>query len=37
MSSVKAVTRDLGVALGATSVSFLIVDLSGRAWSDSNT
>ena len=31
MSSVEAVTRDLGVALGATSVSFLIADLSGHA------
>ena len=27
----EAVTRELGRALGATSVSFLIVDLSGRA------
>ena len=31
MSSVEAVTRELGVALGATSVSLLIADLSGRA------
>lgn len=31
MSSVEAVTRELGLALGATSVSFLIADLSGRA------
>ena len=31
VSSVEAVTRELGVALGATSVSFLIADLSGRA------
>lgn len=29
--AVEAVTRDLGRALGATSVSFLIADLSGRA------
>jgi hypothetical protein len=28
---VEAVTRDLGLALGATKVSFLIADLSGRA------
>ena len=27
----EAVTRELGVALGATEVSFLIADLSGRA------
>lgn len=31
VSSVEAVTRELGAALGATSVSFLIADLSGRA------
>ena len=31
VSSVQAVTRELGAALGATSVSFLIADLSGRA------
>lgn len=31
VSSVEAVTRELGSALGATSVSFLIADLSGRA------
>jgi serine phosphatase RsbU (regulator of sigma subunit) len=31
VSSVEAVTRELGLALGATSVSFLIADLSGRA------
>jgi serine phosphatase RsbU (regulator of sigma subunit) len=31
VSAVEAVTRELGVALGATSVSFLIADLSGRA------
>jgi hypothetical protein len=30
VSSVEAVTRELGLALGATSVSFLIADLSGR-------
>jgi serine phosphatase RsbU (regulator of sigma subunit) len=29
--AVEAVTRELGVALGATEVSFLIADLSGRA------
>ena len=31
VSAVEAVTRELGVALGATAVSFLIADLSGRA------
>ena len=31
MSAVEAVTRELGLALGAVSVSFLITDLSGRA------
>jgi serine phosphatase RsbU (regulator of sigma subunit) len=31
VSSVEAVTRELGAALGASSVSFLIADLSGRA------
>jgi serine phosphatase RsbU (regulator of sigma subunit) len=31
VSAVEAVTRELGIALGATSVSFLIADLSGRA------
>ena len=31
MDAVEAVTRELGVALGATEVSFLIADLSGRA------
>lgn len=31
VDAVKAVTRELGVALGATEVSFLIADLSGRA------
>ena len=31
VQAVEAVTRDLGRALGATSVSFLIADLSGRA------
>ena len=31
VSAVEAVTRELGVALGATSVSLLIADLSGRA------
>jgi serine phosphatase RsbU (regulator of sigma subunit) len=31
VQAVDAVTRDLGKALGATSVSFLIADLSGRA------
>jgi serine phosphatase RsbU (regulator of sigma subunit) len=31
VDAVVAVTRDLGVALGATEVSFLIADLSGRA------
>src|SRR5688500_2767411 len=31
VSSVEAVTRELGAALGATAVSFLIADLSGRA------
>ena len=30
MDAVEAVTRELGVALGATVVSFLIADLSGR-------
>jgi serine phosphatase RsbU (regulator of sigma subunit) len=31
VDAVEAVTRELGVALGARTVSFLIVDLSGRA------
>ena len=31
VSAVEAVTRELGAALGATAVSFLIADLSGRA------
>jgi serine phosphatase RsbU (regulator of sigma subunit) len=31
VQAVEAVTRELGVALGASSVSFLIADLSGRA------
>ena len=31
MKAVEAVTRELGLALGATRVSFLIADLSGRA------
>jgi serine phosphatase RsbU (regulator of sigma subunit) len=31
VSAVEAVTRELGTALAATSVSFLIADLSGRA------
>lgn len=31
VEAVETVTRDLGVALGATRVSFLIADLSGRA------
>lgn len=31
VDAVAAVTRELGVALGATQVSFLIADLSGRA------
>jgi serine phosphatase RsbU (regulator of sigma subunit) len=31
VEAVEAVTRELGVALGATTVSFLIADLSGRA------
>jgi serine phosphatase RsbU (regulator of sigma subunit) len=31
VDAVAAVTRELGVALGATEVSFLIADLSGRA------
>lgn len=31
VSAVEAVTRELGAALAATSVSFLIADLSGRA------
>jgi serine phosphatase RsbU (regulator of sigma subunit) len=31
VSAVEAVTRELGSVLGATSVSFLIADLSGRA------
>jgi serine phosphatase RsbU (regulator of sigma subunit) len=30
VDAVEAVTRDLGIALGATEVSFLIADLSGR-------
>lgn len=31
VEAVEAVTRELGIALGATRVSFLIADLSGRA------
>ena len=31
VDAVEAVTRELGIALGATGVSFLIADLSGRA------
>lgn len=31
VEAVETVTRELGVALGATSISFLIADLSGRA------
>ena len=31
VDAVEAVTRELGLALGATKVSFLIADLSGRA------
>ena len=31
VEAVEAVTRELGVALGATKVSFLIADMSGRA------
>ena len=31
VDAVEAVTREMGVALGATAVSFLIADLSGRA------
>ena len=31
VEAVEAVTRELGVALGATKVSFLVADLSGRA------
>jgi serine phosphatase RsbU (regulator of sigma subunit) len=31
VDAVEAVTRELGLALGATTVSFLIADLSGRA------
>lgn len=31
VEAVEAVTRELGLALGATRVSFLIADLSGRA------
>ncbi|MGE5718846.1 MAG: PP2C family protein-serine/threonine phosphatase [Nocardioidaceae bacterium] len=31
VDAVEAVTRELGMALGATAVSFLIADLSGRA------
>ena len=31
VEAVEAVTRELGLALGATAVSFLIADLSGRA------
>lgn len=31
VDAVEAVTRELGLALGATSVAFLIADLSGRA------
>jgi hypothetical protein len=31
VEAVEAVTRELGVALGAETASFLIADLSGRA------
>ena len=31
VEAVETVTRELGLALGATRVSFLIADLSGRA------
>ena len=31
VEAVEAVTRELAAALGATAVSFLIADLSGRA------
>ena len=31
VEAVESVTRELGVALGATKVSFLIADMSGRA------
>ncbi|MCW2665369.1 MAG: Phosphoserine phosphatase rsbP, partial [Frankiales bacterium] len=31
VQAVEAVTRELGAVLGATAVSFLIADLSGRA------
>ena len=31
VEAVETVTRELGLALGATKVSFLIADLSGRA------
>ena len=31
VEAVEAVTRELGIALGATTVSFLIADISGRA------
>ena len=31
VDAVQAVTRELGIALGASTVSFLIADLSGRA------
>ena len=31
VDAVEAVTRELGIALGASTVSFLIADLSGRA------
>jgi len=31
VDAVESVTRELGLALGATKVSFLIADLSGRA------
>ena len=31
VEAVEAVTHELGLALGATAVSFLIADLSGRA------
>ena len=31
VESVEAVTRELGLALGSSAVSFLIADMSGRA------
>ena len=37
VESVEAVTRELALAMGATAVSFLIADLSGRAGCGSHT